>query len=230
MKNGLIATLVSLGVHGLLALSLAAYFRYAPGPDALATLDLSSVELSFAETENMAAAAATPVPTAVEPQPRRPEPHLEPPPVGSEPLHPRPADPGSPNLIEPTEDRPVMKTPEQRTVTPPVSRAEPPPASRTETAAPRQAKIDAPPRPKRTIRPDYPKEARQRGEQGEVTLQIQVGTDGSVKAVEVVGTSGFADLDAAAVKAARSARFTPAKSDGVPVESLARIKLSFKLR
>ena len=44
------AIAVSILIHGLLAVGLVAYFEYVPRPDVLATLDLSSVELSFAET------------------------------------------------------------------------------------------------------------------------------------------------------------------------------------
>ena len=40
---------VSILIHVLLAFALSAYLEYAPHPDVLATLDLSSVELSFAE-------------------------------------------------------------------------------------------------------------------------------------------------------------------------------------
>jgi protein TonB len=96
--------------------------------------------------------------------------------------------------------------------------------------APKQAKIDAPPKPRKTIRPDYPKGARQRGEQGDVVLEIRVNAAGIVDRVDIVSPSGFSELDEAAVRAARAARFTPAKSGGSPVASTARLKLDFKLK
>ena len=96
--------------------------------------------------------------------------------------------------------------------------------------APRQARLDAPPKPKRNIRPDYPKGARQRGEQGDVILEIRVNAEGTVDDVKVVTSSGFAELDEAAVKAARAAKFSPARSGHVPVASTARLKLQFKLK
>ena len=65
-----VALVVSLLVHGLLALALVAYLEYAPGPDVLATLDLSSVELSLAEKVEESA-AATPMPATPPARPRR---------------------------------------------------------------------------------------------------------------------------------------------------------------
>mgnify|MGYP003331355192 CR=1 FL=1 len=59
-RSVLVGFVVSLLVHGLLALGLVAYFEYAPGPDVLATLDLSSVELSFAEEEREVAPSTVP--------------------------------------------------------------------------------------------------------------------------------------------------------------------------
>ena len=49
---------VSILIHVLLAIALSAYLEYAPHPDVLATLDLSSVELSFAEKVEETAAVA----------------------------------------------------------------------------------------------------------------------------------------------------------------------------
>ena len=56
MRKCVSAILLSLLFHVLLAFGLIAYLEYAPHPDVLATLDLSSVELSFAETVEETAA------------------------------------------------------------------------------------------------------------------------------------------------------------------------------
>lgn len=221
MKNVLLAVVLSLAVHGLAALALVLYFRYAPGPDVLATLDLSSVELSFAPEEDETAAVAPSLPSSAEPPPLRPRP-AEPPPPPADLDRSSPPDPAVFKPVQPEESRPEMETPPPPAVQPPTSAV---PA-----VAPRQARVDAPPRPRRTIRPDYPKGARQRGEEGNVLLEIEVLADGTVGEVKVVGSSGFGELDAAAVKAARAARFTPAKSDGNPVGSRARLTLAFKLK
>ena len=96
--------------------------------------------------------------------------------------------------------------------------------------APRQARLDAPPKPKRNIKPEYPKGARQRGEQGDVVLEIRVNAAGAVDAVKVVGPSGYPELDEAAVRAAKAAKFSPARSGRESVASTARLKLQFKLK
>ena len=96
--------------------------------------------------------------------------------------------------------------------------------------APRQARVDAPPRPKRTIRPDYPRGARQRGEQGDVVLEVDINEAGTVDDVRVVASSGFAELDAAAVAAVRKARFVPGRSGSAAVSSSVGLKLSFRLK
>ena len=217
--------LLSVGIHAVLAGGLAWYLAYAPGPTVVATLDLSSVELSFAEEErevmpntvptvssrsgaDRAVAKTTPVPVletplgdggvAVPPLPPEPEIEVEMPPVE------KMEEPGPANAA--------------------------PEAGGGTVSAPRQARVDAPPKPMRAIRPDYPRGARQRGEQGNVVLEIAVAADGSVASVAVATSSGFAALDAAAVKAVKSASFSPAKSGDEAVASTARLTLAFKLK
>ena len=82
----------------------------------------------------------------------------------------------------------------------------------------------------RAIKPEYPKGARQRGEQGDVVVEIRINAKGTVDDVAVAVSSGFPELDEAAVKAARAAKFSPARSGHDAVASTARLKLSFKLR
>ena len=211
------AIIASVAVHGLVAVGIVAYMNYAPGPTAIATLDLSSVDLSFAENEDETAAVSPTMPAAPEVEP--PKPREEKPPEAERAEDPLPPDPAAPKLAEPEPEREQMETPN----IPPSS----PPAP---AVAPKQAKIDAPPKPHKTIKPDYPKGARQRGEQGEVILEIRVNTAGIVDRVDIVSSCGFPELNEAAVRAARAARFTPAKSGGSPVASTARLTLSFKLK
>ena len=201
----------------MVAVGIVAYMNYAPGPTAIATLDLSSVDLSFAENEDETAAVSPTMPAAPEVEP--PKPREEKPPEAERAEDPLPPDPAAPKLAEPEPEREQMETPN----IPPSS----PPAP---AVAPKQAKIDAPPKPHKTIKPDYPKGARQRGEQGEVILEIRVNTAGIVDRVDIVSSCGFPELNEAAVRAARAARFTPAKSGGSPVASTARLTLSFKLK
>ena len=202
---------VSILIHALLAIALSAYLEYAPHPDVLAMLDLSSVELSFAEKEDEAATVA-PQPAMVERAVPSPPQEETPPEVKLE--KPIRRELGEIKLPEPKLNQ-TIKQSEQ---------------SNNSPVAPRQARLDAPPKPKRNIKPDYPKGARQRGEQGDVVLEIRVNAEGTVDDVKVATSSGFAELDEAAVKAARSAKFSPARSGRESVASTARLKLQFKLR
>ena len=226
MRKCVSAILLSVLFHVLLALGLIAYLEYAPRPDVLATLDLSSVELSFAETVEETQPVA-PMPSAASKlRPPKPKVDEKPPEVKLEkPLPPKVGEVGFP---EPKEDVRLktkdVKAKDERRETEDAKAASAP------AVAPRQARLDAPPRPKRNIRPDYPKGARQRGEQGDVVLEIRVNAEGTVDDVKVAVSSGFAELDEAAVKAARGAKFSPARSGRDPVASTARLKLQFKLK
>ena len=238
MKRWALAVAIALALHGLLVVALAFYFAHAPEPEVLAELDLSSVELSLAEKED---ASAPVVPVDSSPSVRQPRPKEIP-----LPEKPRvekaetalPPDPSAPRFPEPGEDvrletRDVTREDvrrETRDVTGEDERRETRDLKGETAPAPSQARVDAPPRPRRTIRPQYPKGARLRGEQGNVGLEILVNAEGTVDEVKVVTSSGFAELDEAAVKAAKAAKFRPAESGGRMVASTARLTLTFRLK
>ena len=221
MKNAAIALVLSLGLHFALGALFAVGLMASDAPEVSVRLDLSNVELSFApEEEESAAPASAAAPHDVPPQTPAPKP----PPVEevtAAEVAPAALPPDAPpaEVRDPVEPPPQVETPPPQSA--PAAEAHP---------APRQAKVDAPPRPRKSIRPVYPEDARERGESGDVVLEISVGADGSVDAVRVLASTGFAALDEAAVKAARLARFVPAESGGRPVASRARLTLSFKLR
>jgi TonB family protein len=77
--------------------------------------------------------------------------------------------------------------------------------------------------------PEYPAESRRRGEQGRVTLLVQVGPDGRVVSLSLLGSSGFAALDREAERAVRRWRFEPATQDGNPVFSTLPVAINFRL-
>ena len=206
------AILLSVLIHGLVAAGLIAYLEYAPHPDVLATLDLASVELSFAEEVEETAAVAPSLASVGRAVPSPPQ-DEKPPEV--KPEKPLPPDPSAPKFPEPKEVPQTFKLSNPQT---------------SQQPAPRQARLDAPPKPKQNIKPKYPKGAQQRGEQGDVILEIRVNAEGTVDEVKVATSSGFAELDEAAVKAARTAKFSPARSGHNPVASTARLKLQFKLK
>ncbi|MBI5806423.1 energy transducer TonB [candidate division TA06 bacterium] len=70
------------------------------------------------------------------------------------------------------------------------------------------------------VAPVYPSMAKQRGSSGKVILYLLIGTDGHVRQADIAKSSGFDDLDEAAVAAAKQFIFTPAVAPGgktVPV-------------
>lgn len=81
----------------------------------------------------------------------------------------------------------------------------------------------------RDLKPQYPMGARQRGEEGTVVLETLVALDGRASAITVISSSGFADLDRAAVRAVERASFNPATEDGRAVEARARLTIVFRL-
>lgn len=106
----------------------------------------------------------------------------------------------------------------------------PPPARGAAKTSREQARVDVPPSVEKTVKPKYPRGARRRGEEGDVTLEVLIAAEGAVKDVRIVESSGFRELDEAAVSAAKASRFSPARAGGAEVESQARITLSFRLR
>jgi len=65
--------------------------------------------------------------------------------------------------------------------------------------------------------PPYPGAARRMGDQGEVRLDVHVGTDGSVLEIRLRQSSGSPLLDRTAIDTVRRWRFEPATVDGEPV-------------
>jgi protein TonB len=77
--------------------------------------------------------------------------------------------------------------------------------------------------------PDYPRQSRRLGETGTVVLDAVIRPDGHVGDVQVVTSSGFPLLDAAAVAALKEAEFTPALLSGQTVEGTVRVPYRFRL-
>jgi protein TonB len=80
--------------------------------------------------------------------------------------------------------------------------------------------------------PVYPERSRRRSEQGTVTLRVLVSANGLVKRIEIAESSGFEDLDHAALDTVRERwRFVPARRrDGRSVESWVLVPIRFALR
>lgn len=76
-------------------------------------------------------------------------------------------------------------------------------------------------------KPTYPQEARATGQQGMVVLKVTILADGSVAKVEVL--RGEEPFKSAAVSAAKSWKYTPAKFKGQPISVYRIIQVPFKL-
>ena len=81
----------------------------------------------------------------------------------------------------------------------------------------------------RTVRPVYPELSRQAGIEGEVTLSVLVGEDGTVLDVSVIKSSVIPSMERAAVAAARQFRFLPARQGAMPVRARVAVPVTFKL-
>jgi TonB family protein len=81
----------------------------------------------------------------------------------------------------------------------------------------------------REVKPDYTEDARRRGIEGDVVLEIVVRRDGSVGAVTMLHGLG-AGLDQRAIDAVRQWRFSPARRQGTPVDVMVEVAVEFKLR
>jgi TonB family protein len=77
--------------------------------------------------------------------------------------------------------------------------------------------------------PPYPDNAQVSGEQGTVTVNVLVSSGGRVRNVAVAGTSGFADLDNAAVEGVLGWHFIPAVRGGDTVTAWTQVKIVFQL-
>lgn len=86
-----------------------------------------------------------------------------------------------------------------------------------------------PPELLREVRPDYTDDARRRGIEGDVVLEIVVRHDGTVGDVKVL-QSLAGGLDRRATDAVRQWRFAPARRHGTPVDVIVEVAVEFKLR
>ena len=76
--------------------------------------------------------------------------------------------------------------------------------------------------------PVIPNEAKDKELTGTVVLDVEILTSGQVGMVEVAESTGYPILDEAAVKAAKTWRFSPALNEGTPVSVWARFPIEFK--
>jgi protein TonB len=118
--------------------------------------------------------------------------------------------------------------------------AEPPPMAVVTTKPPPAPVVKAivvPQAPvvpmKATYAPDpadyYPDSSRRAGEEGRTLVKICVDVRGKIGNVEVAGSSGHPDLDAAALRYAHAMRFKPATQGGKPIDICSSQPVKFQL-
>ena len=153
------------------------------------------------------------------PAPPPPQPQPQPKPAPSKPraAKPRPAPmpvaipdptpaPNAPTgIVEPQPPAPPIDTPPPAPPAPPA----PPPPPQVVQPSSNASHLNNPP-------PSYPAISRRLGEQGVVTLNVLIDTDGLPKKVEVKKSSGFERLDRQAVETVQRWRFVPGTRNGVP--------------
>lgn len=90
--------------------------------------------------------------------------------------------------------------------------------------------VDHPPKPIVRNQPRYPLAAQERSIEGEVVLNVLVGTDGEVKRVNVGKGDPPGVFEDAAIQAVSGWRFRPATFRGKPVQVWVSQTISFNLR
>ena len=77
--------------------------------------------------------------------------------------------------------------------------------------------------------PDYPKASKRNDEYGAVTLRYSVDSSGKLVSVSVAKSSGFRDLDRAALRGFEKCRFSAATINGHAVQSGGLVRYNWEL-
>lgn len=203
---------------------------------AVALFNSSSEPLALPKTEVVAVrwmAAPAPQP-AVPAPPVSPPPKVAPPPKEVPVVKPKPV--ARPKPV--TKPKPKAVTRPQ-TVRPVPVQVEPSPAPAVVTKAKPSPSPAAPPPIQeaqyqsaslRNPAPSYPPLSQRFGEEGKVLLRVLVSPAGEALAVELLTSSGYPRLDAAARKMVAKWRFIPAKQGQETLQAWLRVPVVFQLR
>ena len=163
--------------------------------------------------------------TTPPPPPPEPKPVVVPPPPTVQPVvPPKP------------EEKPQPPPPPKPDVTIPAPKSEPPPPPVTPSVAVPPPK----PNPQEYVpvtQPNfvqqaahvYPPEAARRHQQGVVVLLLYISGGGTIDKIEIVKSSGFPLLDAAAIREMKQSKFEPAMDGAIPVRSRAQASVTYRL-
>ena len=97
-------------------------------------------------------------------------------------------------------------------------------ASAASIAAEVPATVDA-----KNCKAEYPKASLLNEEQGNVTMAFLVAPDGSVVDSKVEKSSGYKNLDKAAIKALSACKFKPGTKDGAVAQTWTKVDYAWKL-
>jgi protein TonB len=163
--------------------------------------------------------------------PSRGTPRTEPAPAR---LRAAPPAPAAPKLARPLAEEPSggdARELEPTAPTPELRAGEPASGAVVEVddPSPFRAPVAARPKYKLNPEPPYPLSARRRRQEGEVLLSVRVDATGRAESVEVLESSGFAALDAAALAAVERWEFEPGTLDGAPVPTRVEVPIRFEL-
>ena len=201
---------------------------------AVALFNSSSEPLALPKTEVVAVrwmAAPTPQPAvpvpSVSPPPEVVPPPKEVPVVKPKPVaKPKPVIKPKPRAVtRPQTVRPVPAVVEPTPAPPVVAKAKPSPAAPPpiQEAQYQSASL-------RNPAPSYPPLSQRFGEEGKVLLRVLVSPAGEALAVELLTSSGYPRLDAAARKMVAKWRFIPAKQGQETLQTWLRVPVVFQLR
>ena len=76
---------------------------------------------------------------------------------------------------------------------------------------------------------EYPKASLMNEEQGTVSMSFLVNPDGTVADSKLEKTSGFKNLDKAALKSISACKFKPGTKDGAPAQTWTKVDYAWKL-
>jgi len=197
-------------------------------------VEAAALEAGDRQDDSLPDASPPDVPSA---DTAEPDPPPEPPPPEPLPPDPLPPDPLPPDPmpLDPLPEEALFDAAERRQEIAdeperPESAAAAESAEQMPQAPEERARVVSAPIALNRIAPVYPRSARRKGHEGSVTVEICIASDGRVTRVDVVGPSGYDELDAAAVAAVETARFAPATEDGVSISGELRLTFDFRLR
>ena len=81
----------------------------------------------------------------------------------------------------------------------------------------------------KTCKADYPKSSLMNEEQGTTSMSFLVAPDGVVVESKLEKTSGFKNLDKAAIKSISACKFKPGTKDGAPAQTWTKVDYAWKL-